>query len=213
MRSSPGTSAPEKWRRPIEQMLWYYCKGKPKGVIELEGRLDINALSQESDARIDVILRGHGLAIADMASPLTLGENEIVRQLDESILDLFSRFTVSWAVSAVNDRHLTIKALDMALKRRGPDGGLLHHSDQGSPYASEDYQTIVDARGITCSMSRRGNCYDNAVMESLFSTVKSELRDRGNQKPLAGFRLPRRRGVRFVPVVGDPTDPTRLVDR
>jgi putative transposase len=57
-------------------------------------------------------------------------------------------------VSAVNDRHLAIRALDMALKRRGPDVGLLHHSDQGSPYASEDYQTILEARGITCSMSR-----------------------------------------------------------
>ena len=55
--------------------------------------------------------------------------------------------------------------------------GLLHHSDQGSPYASEDYQTILDALGITCSMSRRGNCYDNAVMESFLSTVKSELRE------------------------------------
>jgi putative transposase len=94
------------------------------------------------------------------------------------ILDLFSRFVVGWAVSAVNDRHVTIKALEMALKRRGPDIGLLHHSDQGCTYASEDYQTILDARGIVCSMSRRGNCYDNAVMESFFSTVKSELADR-----------------------------------
>ncbi len=76
------------------------------------------------------------------------------------ILDLFSRFVVGWAVSAVNDRHLTIKALEMALKRRCPEIGLLHHSDQGSPYASEDYQDILDARGIVCSMSRRGNCYD-----------------------------------------------------
>lgn len=95
-----------------------------------------------------------------------------------AILDLFSRFTVGWAVSAVNDRHLTIKALAMALKRRCPDVGLLHHSDQGSPYASEDYQTILDAHRITCSMSRRGNCYDNAVMEAFFSSVKSELRER-----------------------------------
>jgi putative transposase len=79
---------------------------------------------------------------------------------------LFSRFVVGWAVSAVNDRHLTIKALAMALKRRCPDIGLLHHSDQGSPYASEDYQTLLDAHGITCRMSRRGNCYDNAVMEA-----------------------------------------------
>ena len=93
------------------------------------------------------------------------------------ILDLFSRFVVGWALSAVNDRHLTIKALEMALKRRGPDAGLLHHSDQGCTYASEDYQDRLDARGIVCSMSRRGNCYDNAVMESFFSTVKTELAD------------------------------------
>jgi putative transposase len=95
-----------------------------------------------------------------------------------AILDLFSRFIVGWAVSAVNDRHLTIRALETALKRRCPDAGLLHHSDQGCTYASEDYQRLLDTRGITCSMSRRGDCYDNAVMESFFSTVKSELADR-----------------------------------
>ena len=76
------------------------------------------------------------------------------------VLDLFSRFVVGWAVSAVNDRHLTIKALEMALKRRCPEIGLLHHSDQGCTYASADYQAILDARGIVCSMSRRGNCHD-----------------------------------------------------
>jgi len=95
-----------------------------------------------------------------------------------AILDLFSRFVVGWAISAINDRHLALRALDAALKRRCPDSGLMHHSDQGSPYASEDYQTVLEAQGITCSMSRRGNCYDNAVMESFFSSVKSELRDR-----------------------------------
>jgi putative transposase len=92
-----------------------------------------------------------------------------------AILDLFSRFIVGWALSAVNDRHLTIKALEMAIKRRGPEVGLLHHSDQGCTYASEDYQALLVTHGITCSMSRRGNCYDNAVMESFFSTLKSEL--------------------------------------
>jgi putative transposase len=95
-----------------------------------------------------------------------------------AVLDLYSRFVVGWAVSPVNDRHLTIKALEMALKRRCPEAGLLHHSDQGCTYASEDYQAILDARGITCSMSRRGDCYDNAVMESFFLTVKSELAER-----------------------------------
>ena len=63
------------------------------------------------------------------------------------VLDLFSRFVVGWAVSAVNDRHLTIKALDMAVKRRGPAIGLLHHSDQGSTYASEDYQAVLETHG------------------------------------------------------------------
>jgi len=105
------------------------------------------------------------------------------------ILDLFSRFVVGWAISAVNDRHLAIRALDAALKRRCPDSGLLHHSDQGSPYASEDYQAILEAQGITCSMSRRGNCYDNAVMESFFSTVKSELVDRFESFGVAKMEL------------------------
>jgi putative transposase len=95
-----------------------------------------------------------------------------------AVLDLFSRFIVGWAVSAVNDRHVTIKALEMALKRRCPDIGLLHHSDQGCTYASEDYQDVLAARGIVCSMSRRGNCWDNAVMESFFSSVKSDVADR-----------------------------------
>jgi transposase InsO family protein len=95
-----------------------------------------------------------------------------------AILDLYSRFIVGWALSAVNDRHLTLRALDMAMKRRCPDPGLLHHSDQGCTYASEDYRTRLEQHGITCSMSRRGNCYDNAVIESWFSTVKSEEAER-----------------------------------
>lgn len=95
-----------------------------------------------------------------------------------AILDLFSRFVVGWAVSAVNDRHLTLAALTIALNRRCPETGLLHHSDRGSTYASEDYQDRLVAHGITCSMSRTGDCYDNAVMEAFFSTLKTELADR-----------------------------------
>jgi transposase InsO family protein len=94
------------------------------------------------------------------------------------IVDLFSRFAVGWALSAVNDRHLAINALKMAVRRRCPNEGLLHHSDQGSPYASEDYQKVLELHGIVCSMSGRGNCYDNAAMESWFSTFKSELGER-----------------------------------
>jgi len=103
-----------------------------------------------------------------------------------AVMDLFSRFVVGWAVSAVNDRHLAMQALEMALKRRSPSAGLVHHSDQGCTYASEDYQRRLQTQGIVCSMSRRGNCHDNAVMESFFSTVKNELGERfpshGNAK-------------------------------
>ena len=109
---------------------------------------------------------------------LTIGESG--RLFLAAILDLFSRAVIGWALSAVNDRHLAIKALEMALQRRrpGPDTELLHHSDQGSPYASEDYRKLLRAHDITCSMSRRGNCIDNAAMESWFSTFKFELGER-----------------------------------
>jgi len=105
------------------------------------------------------------------------------------ILDLFSRFVVGWALSAINDRHLTLKALDMALRRRCPDAGLLHHSDQGATYASEDYQAVLARHGIICSMSRRGNCYDNAVMESWNGTLKNELGERFDGPPEAKVKL------------------------
>jgi putative transposase len=91
------------------------------------------------------------------------------------ILDLFSRRVVGWAASARITRQLALDALTMALARRQPPRGLLHHSDRGSQYASEEYQRRLAAHGIRCSMSRRGNCWDNAVAESFFSTLKIEL--------------------------------------
>lgn len=95
-----------------------------------------------------------------------------------AVLDLYSRFVVGGAVSAVIDRRLVLEALNMTVKRRAPSIGLLHHSERGSQYASEDYQKALEARGIHCSMSRRGDCYDNAAMESWFGTLKTELGDR-----------------------------------
>ncbi len=68
------------------------------------------------------------------------------------VLDLYSKFVIGWALSPVNDRHLTIAPLEMTIKRRCPEVGLLHHSDQGSTYASEDYQRILAERGVVCSM-------------------------------------------------------------
>lgn len=92
-----------------------------------------------------------------------------------SVLDLYSRALVGWALGESNDRHLALRALDAAVRRRRPGVGLLHHSDRGSPYASDDYQTRLDTLGITCSMSRSGSCLDNAAMESWHATLKKEL--------------------------------------
>jgi transposase InsO family protein len=101
-----------------------------------------------------------------------------------AMLDLFSRFVVGWAVGPSNDRHLTLRALGMALKRRYPEVGLLHHSDRGSTYASSDYQQLLERHGLTCSMSRRGNCYDNAVMEAFFSRLKDVSSGAGDDDAL-----------------------------
>ena len=91
------------------------------------------------------------------------------------VLDLFSRKVVGWSMQETMEKELVINALTMALKARQPPQGLLHHSDRGSQYASAAYQKLLRDRQITCSMSRKGNCYDNAVMESFFATLKQEL--------------------------------------
>jgi transposase InsO family protein len=90
------------------------------------------------------------------------------------LLDLFNREVVGWSASSRMTRQLAIDALQMAFDRRDPGKGLLHHSDRGSQYASTDYQNILKEHGIICSMSRKGNCYDNAVAESFFGRLKTE---------------------------------------
>lgn len=91
------------------------------------------------------------------------------------VLDLYSRKVIGWAMDQSMERRLVMNALQMALLARRPEKGLLLHSDRGSRYASNDYQQILKDNKITCSMSRKGNCYDNAVMESFFATLKQEL--------------------------------------
>ncbi len=90
------------------------------------------------------------------------------------ILDLFSRKVVGWAMSEHMNTALVETALHMALQTRQPDATLLHHSDQGSQYTSASYQSILTSTNIQLSMSRVGNCYDNAVAESFFGTLKAE---------------------------------------
>jgi transposase InsO family protein len=90
------------------------------------------------------------------------------------ILDLYSRKFVGWAMSESMPQELTLAALQMALGWRDPPAGLMHHSDRGSQYAAGDYRKVLAARGITVSMSRKGDCWDNAPMESANGTVKVE---------------------------------------
>jgi len=92
-----------------------------------------------------------------------------------SMIDLYNREVVGWSMSDSNDTDLTLKALDMALQSRNPPKGLLQHSDRGSNYTSKEYRLALSKQGIDVSMSRRGNCWDNAVAESFFATLKKEL--------------------------------------
>jgi putative transposase len=90
------------------------------------------------------------------------------------VLDLFSRRIVGWSMQPTMTAQLVLDALLMALWRRGRPSELLHHSDQGSQYTSDDFQRLLHDQGITCSMSRKGDVWDNAAMESFFSSLKHE---------------------------------------
>jgi putative transposase len=92
-----------------------------------------------------------------------------------AVEDLYSRQIVGWSMGERIDSRLVVDALEMAICRRLPEGGLVAHSDRGSQYASEHYQRLLTGHGIVCSMSRRANCWDNAPMESFFASLKKEL--------------------------------------
>ena len=94
-----------------------------------------------------------------------------------AVLDLFSRRIVGWSMQAQMTAQLVTDALMMAVWRRGRPEALLHHSDRGSQYASEQFQGVLDELGITCSMSRSGNVWDNSAMESFFKSLKTERVD------------------------------------
>ena len=101
-----------------------------------------------------------------------------------TVLDLFNREIVGWAMQSTRERSLTLRALAMAIRQRRPGPGLIHHSDRGVQYACGDYQAALAAQGIRPSMSRKGDCWDNAPSESFFATLKGEL-------GLHDLRLPR----------------------
>jgi putative transposase len=120
------------------------------------------------------------------------------------VLDLFSRRIVGWSLSDRMKRGLAMEALQRAIDLRKPPPGLIHHSDRGSQYCSADYRRLVQLQGFIASMSGRGNCYDNAMVETVFKTIKSELiwrtafatRDQASKaigQYIKGFYNPRRR--------------------
>ena len=94
-----------------------------------------------------------------------------------STMDLFSRMIVGWSMDSTMPASLVVDALNMAIDRRSPPAGMIHHSDRGVQYAAHAFQGVLDQHGIVCSMSGKGNCYDNAVKESFFHTLKTELCD------------------------------------
>ena len=96
------------------------------------------------------------------------------------VIDLYSRKVVGWSMNVNMTSQLVIDALIMALWRRGKPHELVHHSDRGSQYSSEDFQRLLADQGIQCSMSRKGDCWDNAAVESFFSTMKTERTSRKN---------------------------------
>jgi len=106
-----------------------------------------------------------------------------------AVLDLFSRRVVGWAMDDNMRKELPLRALEMAIGQRQPAVGLVHHSDRGSQYASAAYRAALDTAGAVCSMSRRGDCYDNAVAESFFSTLEAELEGRCRWETLEAARL------------------------
>ena len=91
-----------------------------------------------------------------------------------AVLDIYSRKVVGWSMDKHMEEELVTSALQMAASQRRPGEGVLHHSDRGSQYAAHDYQQLLDAHKMVVSMSRKGDCYDNAVMESFWSTLKAE---------------------------------------
>jgi transposase InsO family protein len=91
-----------------------------------------------------------------------------------AVVDIYSRRVVGWAMDKHMETSLVESALSMAAARRRPCSGILHHTDRGSQYASHDYQQLLSAHHMEVSMSRKGDCYDNALMESFFSTLKAE---------------------------------------
>lgn len=171
------------------ELLTQGCHCNRKTVAKLMQRAGIRA-STVKPFRVTTTDSGHQLLLADNIVSRNFtpsAKNEIwVADITDietaegwlylaAVEDLYSRKIVGWSMSERIDSRLVTDALQMAVERELPGAGLIAHSDRGVQYASEHYQRILKQHGITCSMSRKGNCWDNAPMESFFATLKKEL--------------------------------------
>jgi putative transposase len=160
------------------------------------GRYQVRSLMREANIR--PVWKPKFVATTDSKHDLPVAGNWLDRQFDVTapnqawvsdityvrtragwlylavVLDLYARKVVGWATAPTMPTALVVAALSMALQQRRPDVGLLLHSDRGSQYASREYQALLTQHGIRCSMSRKGNCWDNAVMERFFLNLKME---------------------------------------
>ena len=172
---------------------WLHQHGQPCGRVRVAKLMRQAGINRRSRRRFRPV------SLTDSDHPLPVATNRLLAQAppvrpntvwvadityvetDEGwlyvagILDRCSRRCLGWAMGDSLHTALPLAALDMALTHRRPHGGLLHHSDQGVQYASRNYRQRLNEAGAIASMSRRGNCYDNAVMESFWSSLKREL--------------------------------------
>ena len=167
------------------------CRGERVGRKRVERLMRLNGIEARSRRRIRRSKYvEHGLPVApnvldrrfDVDAPNQVWATDITFIWTQEgwlylavVVDLYSRRVVGWSMADHVRTELVIGALEMALGNRLPDASLLHHSDRGSQYASYRYQKALEQHGIRCSMSRRGECIDNAVVESFFGTLKTEL--------------------------------------
>jgi putative transposase len=125
-----------------------------------------------------------------------------------TVMDLYSRRIVGWAMADHLRADLPLTALKMTISAQRPGAGLIHHSDRGVQYASADYRKVMQSAGFWASMSRKADCYDNAPMESFFHTLKTELFITGNMQPEQRPRvisLPTSKASTIEPVVTRPS--------
>ena len=137
----------------------------------------MQAMERIQDPAPDLVQRGFQV---DVPNKIWVGDITSLRTKEgwlhlAIVLDLFSRRIVGWSMGLTVDTPLPMAALNMALAQRKPSAGLIFHSDQGSVYKATDYRDLLKLHGVVPSMSRKGNCHDNAVAESFFSNLKNEL--------------------------------------